>query len=145
MKAALSYLLAGLLLIPPAASAAPMYRTVVVIGTEVDGNWGEASKCPDNSICLDGPYEARFETVRNLFGVSPPKEFNATLWMHVHPKRPLQRAFVLQHWPDGRWSVLASSRDPCFDKEKLKVADFAGRSSAGDAGDKICFNPPRAK
>jgi hypothetical protein len=127
------------------ASEFPVDRSVVVMATEISGNWGEDQPCPQNAICLDGPYEARFKTVRTIAGIGAPKEFNATVWLHVHPKRMLRLAFLLKHWPEDRWSILASSVEPCFDIKKVGDAGLIRDRTARKAGDTICFDGSRAK
>jgi len=119
-------------------------RTVVVVATEISGNWGEAPACPQNSICLDGPYEARFKTIKTVAGSGAPAEFNATVWLHVHPKGPVKRAFLLKHWPDKSWSILANSFDTCFRLDKVNEVQLTLKPTSRTGDGRVCFAGGRA-
>ena len=144
MRAAAVPFLALILATPSKASDFPTERALVVVGTEISGNWAKAPQCRQGLICMDSPYEGQFRTVRVLAGSGPPKTFNARIWLHARLRKKVAQAFLLSYF-ENELTVLASNWEPCFDRETVIRAGLAGDSAARVVGANVCFDSPSAR
>jgi len=117
-------------------------EAAVVIARVTGGAWGDAPPCLATDICLDGIYVARMKRLRHLAGAGVPKRFEASMWLHVRPRRnPWDLALLLQRKASGEWFVVSksSATEPCFDAAVIRKLGLVTTPHAERANGKICF------